>query len=234
MPPKYVKRTKKRTYKKRANKKYRPIFKPQSLIKVGFPKTTAVKLRYITTVLINPPAAQLGYHYFRANSCYDPDYTGVGHQPMNFDMWSALYNHYIVVGSKITVHYAGDGGTSASSQIWGVALTDDVTTTTSPATLMENGTTKYRIGNLSSNYGVTRAPNMTKGYSCKKFFNIKNPMDNIRTLGAQITADPSEIAFFSVFGGPLPDTANDLPAQNFTVCIDYIVIFSEPKEQAQS
>jgi hypothetical protein len=33
---------------------------------------------------------------FRANSCYDPDYTGVGTQPTGFDELSALYTYYRV------------------------------------------------------------------------------------------------------------------------------------------
>jgi len=40
---------------------------------------------------------------FRANSCYDPDYTATGHQPMYFDNFALFYNRYRVLASKITV-----------------------------------------------------------------------------------------------------------------------------------
>lgn len=238
MPPKgnYAKKGYRKNFRKakKYNAKRKPFFRPQSLVKVGFPRTTAVKLRYVSTISINPAAAQVGYYFFRANSCYDPDYSGVGHQPMNFDQWSALYNHYIVVGSKINVFFCGDGGSSNVSLIYGCALTDDATVTTSPATIMENGTTKYRITTAAANYAQKRAPMMTQKFSCKKFFNITNPLDNITRLGAPITADPTEQALYSLFVGPLPDTAADIGATSLSVVIDYFVIFSEPKEQPQS
>lgn len=40
---------------------------------------------------------------FRGNSLYDPDFTNVGHQPNLFDQMAALYNHYFVEASSITV-----------------------------------------------------------------------------------------------------------------------------------
>jgi len=75
---------------------------------------------------------------------------------------------------------------------------------------------------------------LTKGYSAKKFYNITNIGDNIDRLGAGILANPSEEACFSVFAGPTPGSATDIGTVYVTVSIDYIVMFSEPKEQVQS
>jgi len=188
----------------------------------------------VTTVSINPAASQLGYHFFRANSLFDPDYTGTGHQPSSFDLWSGLYNHYVVCGSKITVSFTGDGGTSTIQLIYGCAVTDDATSTSSPGTLMENGYTRYRITSAAGNYAVPRAPRMTAKFSAKKFFSIVNPMDNVTRIGAVVTTNPTEEAYFAVFLGPLPDTATDIGSTQLCVQIDYFAIFSEPKEQAQS
>jgi len=38
---------------------------------------------------------------FRLNSCYDPDYTGAGTQPIGFDELSGLYLRYRVVGCRV-------------------------------------------------------------------------------------------------------------------------------------
>lgn len=35
-------------------------------------------------------------HAFGLNCCYDPDITGVGHQPMGYDQWAAFYRVYKV------------------------------------------------------------------------------------------------------------------------------------------
>lgn len=49
---------------------------------------------------------------FRANSLYDPDYTGTGHQPNGFDALMAAYDHFTVLATKIRVRtiQAGSGG----------------------------------------------------------------------------------------------------------------------------
>lgn len=217
----------KRTYKRRTT------FRPQKILRVGFPKTTMVKLRYVAGITINPAAGVLGYHDFRANSCYDPDATGVGHQPMNYDMWTGLYNHYVVVGSKITARIF-DYEAVPSPFVGGIVLSDDPTITTTVSQMMEGGLTKYKMGYNSNTLGAGNGMTVTKTFSAKKFFNITNVTDNISRLGASVVANPGELAHFMVFVGPLPDNAGDLGSFNVAVTIDYIVIFSEPKEQDQS
>jgi len=45
------------------------------------------------------PASQV----FRANSLFDPDLTGTGHQPNSFDQIAAIYGTYCVTASRATV-----------------------------------------------------------------------------------------------------------------------------------
>lgn len=40
---------------------------------------------------------------FRGNSLFDPDFTGVGSQPLGRDEWSAFYRRYRVLASKVTI-----------------------------------------------------------------------------------------------------------------------------------
>lgn len=40
---------------------------------------------------------------WRANSIFDPDYTGVGHQPICRDMWASMYGYYAVLACKYTI-----------------------------------------------------------------------------------------------------------------------------------
>jgi len=209
-------------------------FRNQSLIKTGFPRTTMVKLRYVEGVTINAAAAQVGYHYFRANSVYDPNYTGGGHQPMNYDLWSQLYNHYVVVGAKCTAYFHDDNNASSQGVLFGIALTDDHITSSDPSTIMEQGTTSYRMGNGGPADNSGKGLKCTRKFSAKKFFNITNINDNIARLGAGVTSDPTELAFFSVFCGHTPGSTSDLAAHLVTVILEYLVIFSEPKEQGQS
>lgn len=221
-------------YKRRTNKRKYSNFRPQHLLRVGFPKTTMVKLRYVTGKTLNAGISTLATHNFRANSCFDPDLDGVGHQPMNFDLWSQLYNHYLVVGAKCTMIVHDNTTNDSGGMVAGVYLSDDSSFTTDPSTMMEQGLAKYRLCNpgMSANRGNGIV--VSKGFSCKKFFNITNPTDNTSRLGAATTANPTELAHFIVFVGPTPASTTDLAAYVVTIKIDYIVIFSEPKEQPQS
>jgi len=234
-PYKRVKKASRRYARKAKRYSRRKLpFRSQTLIRTGFPRTTMVKLRYVEGVSINAAAAQLGSHFFRANSCYDPNYTGGGHQPLNYDLWAQLYNHYVVVGAKCTAYFHDDNNASSQGVMFGISLTDDHITTADPGLLMEQGTTNYRFGNGGPADNAGRGLKCTKYFSAKKFFNITNITDNTQRLGAGVTSDPTELAFFNIFCGHTPGSASDLAAHLVTVIIEYIVIFSEPKEQAQS
>lgn len=70
--------------------------------------TLVTTLRYSTNISLDPKPENLGstgsnVWQFSANGCYDPDTTGLGHQPMYFDNYSAVYNQYRVLKSEITV-----------------------------------------------------------------------------------------------------------------------------------
>jgi len=215
----------KRSYRRRT------VFRPQNLIRVGFPRTTAVRLRYVTGLILNPTLGNIASHVFRANSCFDPDSTAGGHQPMNFDMWSTLYNHYIVVGSKISCNFLFNSAGVTQGCIYGIMLTDDVTYSTDPTTIMEQGLTRYKVADYAWANGRHK---VSRGFSCKKFFNVTNPLDNTDRLGATVIANPNEQANFVVFVGPTPSSSIDLPGTDVQVVIEFTVIFSEPKEQPLS
>jgi len=61
-----------------------------------------VKLRYAEDVNISAGIA-LGSYDFRANSIFDPNLTGIGHQPLGHDQWAVFYDHYVVLGARIKV-----------------------------------------------------------------------------------------------------------------------------------
>lgn len=59
-----------------------------------------VTLKYSDLIALAPVAAVAQYT-FRGNSVFDPDYTSTGHQPRYYDQWSAFYQKYKVISSKI-------------------------------------------------------------------------------------------------------------------------------------
>uniref|UniRef100_UPI00404823FF hypothetical protein n=1 Tax=Shewanella sp. TaxID=50422 RepID=UPI00404823FF len=229
----YVRKTKKRTVrKKRTTKKRGAVFRLQKQMPVGFPKTNAVKLRYVEHVTLDAGIGAIASYAYRANSCFDPNYTGTGHQPNGFDQWSTFYNHYIVVGALMKATFTMADATAAGGiAMCGIFLSDDTTHSTDPLLLMEQSQNRRKLTHYSVNSGRPRT--VRKGYSAKKFFNVTNVTDNWTRLGATISASPSEVAFFIPWTAN-PNAAVDPPAMSVLIEIDFICIFSEPKELAYS
>lgn len=69
------------------------------------PRTKTIRLTYYHTrdMAAQPTADVPASHTYRANGIFDPDYTGVGHQPRGFDQWASHYKKYRVISSKVTV-----------------------------------------------------------------------------------------------------------------------------------
>lgn len=224
---------KKAPYSRETTRKYDlPFFRLQKQMPVGFPKTNMVKLRYVDQITLSPGLSTVGPWVFCANSLYDPSVTGTGHQPSGFDQWSVFYNHYIVVSSKITVSATllTAGTESGSVGILGITLADDPTSSSNVTTLLEQPTTTHTTLTFNNQ---SRPAKISKTYSTKKFYNITNVSDNFSRLGSVISSNPTEQAFFNVFVGS-GNTSLDPPSVNCLVVIEYLAMFSEPKELAQS
>jgi len=69
----------------------------------GFPARMTVTLPYILSGRVNPGIVAFNDQVFRLNSVFDPDATGVGHQPRGFDQWSLVYNQYRVSRCDVNV-----------------------------------------------------------------------------------------------------------------------------------
>lgn len=71
------------------------------------PRRKFKNLYYHDTIAINDAGGDFNY-IFKVNSLFDPDLTGVGHQPRGLDQWAAFYRQYKVHAVKATVRFNGD------------------------------------------------------------------------------------------------------------------------------
>lgn len=192
-----------------------------------FPKQFTTKLRYETSVDVDPPLGGTASHLFRANSVFDPDFTGVGNQPRYFDQIMPLYDHFTVIGAKITVKVANPHTTP---YIVGVQLNGNGTTVANINDLIEQRNSTYKwIGHAYANTAINQ---ITKKFSTKKFLGISKPLaeDDLR---GSISANPNEGAYFAVTVGSHDPAVNGL-ALPLRIIIDYIVVFTEPRTVASS
>lgn len=70
-----------------------------------FPDVMYVTMKYCEAINDSSAITNSGVYQFRGNSIFDPNFTGVGHQPLGHDTYEQLYRRYTVLGSSITVHF---------------------------------------------------------------------------------------------------------------------------------
>lgn len=119
----------------------------------GMPEQLFVKLNYSQEVSTTVGTAVFLYHDFKINSLFDPDYTGVGHQPIGFDQYSAFFKKYRVYGMKYNIEFYADTSTEYTYIFLRTLDFDDVATALNDAAYMTElfhlrkfvlGTTGYR------------------------------------------------------------------------------------------
>lgn len=193
---------------------------------VGFPRQLNVKLRYFEPISLASDTGSLATYSFRANGLYDPNHTGTGHQPMYYDQLVALYNHWVVTGSKITLRVSTNSSATACGTFV-VYLNDDSTITSSDIVGMaEQATAKSgMIGMVQNDHAST----FVSTYSAEKVFG-PNPVSNSNLRGAA-SSDPAEESYYA-----LGWQASVLGASNVfvNVEIEYQVTFFELKDITKS
>jgi hypothetical protein len=70
----------------------------------GYSDRSRVRLKYALQTALTSIVTTGSFDYvMRGNSVFDPDFSGTGGQPTNFDDWAAVYNNYKVWSSTLTV-----------------------------------------------------------------------------------------------------------------------------------
>jgi len=92
----YTRSSSKSLVRRRAPRPYMPRM-------TGFPETYRTTLVYNEGITLDPGAAGTAYYSFNANSLYDPNYSGTGHQPLYYDNLMAIYGRWRIRKCYITV-----------------------------------------------------------------------------------------------------------------------------------
>lgn len=222
-------KTTKRPIRRRARRVRRKTINNVARFNRPFARSAFVKLRYVQRITLEPTAGGVAdSHFFRCNSLYDPDYTGVGHQPIGFDEYANLYKHYTVYGAKINVKLFSVGAAAApDTQVCVLRLQDDVTVPGNYTDMLENPQCNYRILTDSDNGGRT---SLTKTFSLKRTF----PSYKTQTgLGADVSTNPTNVHYFGIHAFPL-DATQDGGTVQALVTIEYLALMTEAITLLQS
>ena len=229
----YKRKYRKKKYPVRRRRR-RPHTRHKNTLSVGrmLPDSTIVTLTYGDIVQINPNAAFSTAYVFRANSIFDPDRTGTGHQPLGRDEWSNFYNHVTVLGSRIKATFVPRGSTATtSSGLVAITLKANDTVSVDPITpLLEAKGAKWAYMGLGN--ATAKGTTLRNYFSAKKFFGVTDVNDN-NDLKAAVGFNPAEQAYFHVQVGPQDGLADAQPI-DVIVQIDYICRYQERKTLLQS
>jgi len=187
-----------------------------------------VSLKYHSEIVLDPSTATPAWHVFSANGLFDPDITSTGHQPYGFDQYMAQYNHYTVVGAKITVHYSNVSSTT-QPYILTIRTAAGTTPLTNRTQILEapiNITNKF----IGSRQGARADGSFSRRVSISKFLSQDVMQeDNNAGFDGVTTGNPAEQVFFHV-GAQAYSVFTDAPAITLNVIIEYLAVFHEPKE----
>ncbi len=193
------------------------------------PNTLIRKLRYVDSVVLNAGAGAAANHFFSANGLFDPDVTGTGHQPLGFDQYIAMYDHYKVLSSKMTIHPLANpsASTADNQQIITIYLDDDTTAIVNSNNMIEQGQTSYTVLNSGAS---AQTKSISKSFVSSTFFS--NRLSSSQLLGTS-SANPAEQCFYNLSTTAL-NGSGDPVSLAILVVIDYVVSFSERKTLGSS
>lgn len=188
-------------------------FKP-----VEWPDVLPVKLKYddfrAVTAVLNQ-----GIYVYRINSCFDPDFTGVGGQPGGFDQLKALYGRYRVMAFRYKIDLEVNT-TNDDASIVAAPIDNSAFTTTAEAVADLRHASKVSScsgqGSKASISGFYHVGELL-GYSDESMLANSN-------MDAAVTANPAFQQFLFVCW----ETSGAATAVWLTVTLEYYVRMEAP------
>lgn len=193
----------------------------------GVPDRVRAKLKYSDIITLTTLAGGAALQVFRGNSLRDPDVTGIGHQPLYHDNYSALYEQYVVRGAKIQIKAVNHSG-AISCVFMCVASTDLFTLTdiNGQSTMEQSVARRTAILPVASN-----DPSSVSLYaSSSKIMGLRNTQINDDEYSAPFGSDPSDMWYFNL-GVMAMDQSTVGAVVRCQVLITYYCEFFDRKKQ---
>ncbi len=185
----------------------------------GFPPRILTKLRYVDTYALSSSAGSIAKQVFNINSIFDPDQSGVGHQPMYRDTFAAIYDQYAVINANVTVTFNSNATTA--SMIVGGLFDDDTSTSTNITTLLEQNTGKHLF--LPNATGALSSRTLKFNWDCQKMLGI-NPYTS-QSYKTANGSNPTELMHLLIYAAPADGSSTTVTTA--LVEVDFTVLFTE-------
>lgn len=196
-------------------------------VRAPVPYKLMTSMLYQERVTLSPLAGVQSVHVFSANGTYDPNITGVGHQPRGFDQLMALYDHNVVIMSEIVVDYPSlTVGANVNPTTCYIAALDQAGIPASERDYLELSNCVWRSRNPSDAPVRLRAK-----VNPNKYLTRASPLSD-PNLKNSASNNPAEQVFWHV--GAAAASGLDPSPISVNVVIKYTCIFLEPKDPGQS
>lgn len=209
----------------RAYKKAKTAY---TLIKAPVPKTTGrhflrKALTYFEAFTLDPSVGGgvAAAYVLSANGLYDPNITGIGHQPTGFDQLMAIYGDYCVVKSTIKVSAVNADSTVPAVICLSIQSTSG--TTTQIGQYIENQDCVWKNLGLSSASSIAQL-----SLTCDMRKQANQDVYNESSYSGDSTANPAIQKYYHIAVCAADFTSN-LGAVYVNVQIDYDVYFRDQK-----
>lgn len=197
-------------------------------------KKSIVKMNYVDTVSIDPGVAAITSHVFRANSIFDPDFTGIGHQPFTHDTFQTLYRDYRVTHCRMKVTPLSNDGANVVPGLWGVYSDADTTLTyPSGTSVIEDprNNNKWGLTSMSANRaGDQYTGPLTLTFNASELG--PEGQFNVVPFGANPGSTSAYSKYFQLWTSSI--SGNDPLSSDFLIELDYTVELTNPIHLAQS
>lgn len=211
--------------KRKMIQRKRRVARPTGLVNKALqplPQRYITKMKYSEVITTD---AITGAYAMNLNSVWDPNRTGVGHQPYSFDTLASLYNRYRVIscGYRLSVSPID------STPITLTAIpANQVLVTSTASEVRENPRAKYVVQNVGAGVTVLQG----KSYIPSLVGRTKAQYMADDRYQAPTTSNPNEEAILNIATfNPSNDLAFSRPVQ---VVMEYLVEFFDIKSLGQS
>lgn len=207
--------------------------------KRSWPKAMTATLPYCEEVTLDAGSNSYALYTFRQNSIWDPNVSGVGHQPYGFDQYGTVYQNWGVKNSRIRVWPAPYVVTDSVPGYFAVIKSQTSTgfVFTSVAHFLEfcsdQNIPVYQFGSFTHDVGNHGKPwaDVKNSFNLGKEFGTNTADSN---MWGTTTLD-IPIAFMEYYHLYVYTVAQNNPsAMNFRVQIDYETIFFNKKIMTES
>jgi hypothetical protein len=192
-----------------------------------FPARTTKVLRYSGNAGLSAASGVVTTYVLRANDCFDPDFTGTGHQPMGFDQMMVFYNHFCVVSCKIVVTFKCASGNECTAAIRYDASSSPLTTI--DRIIEYGGLTMVELeaaGGFGSHKVLTASVDIAKIQGVSRSAITADP-----TLRGDTATSPSEVTYWHL---AIWSAAATTCTADISFIMEMKVVFLEPRDATES